>query len=105
MKCMKCGREIDNGVVFCPYCGEKTAGKEVSAGESGPIYTAEVKGLMKSGHLAVYRDRTELITSSVQKAVYDYSALVAVKKGAGPDPVHNGRRADGVLRCEQEKYS
>ena len=81
MKCMKCGREIDNGVVFCPYCGEKTAGKEVSAGESGPIYTAEVKGLMKSGHLAVYRDRTELITSSVQKAVYDYSALVAVKKG------------------------
>ena len=81
MKCMKCGREIDNGVVFCPYCGEKTAGKESAAGESGPIYTAEVKGLMKSGQLAVYRDRTELITSSVQKAVYDYSALVAVKKG------------------------
>lgn len=81
MKCIKCGREIDNGVVFCPYCGEKTAGKESAAGESGPIYTAEVKGLMKSGQLAVYRDRTELITSSVQKAVYDYSALVAVKKG------------------------
>ncbi len=81
MKCIKCGREIDNGVAFCPYCGEKTAGKESAAGESGPIYTAEVKGLMKSGQLAVYRDRTELITSSVQKAVYDYSALVAVKKG------------------------
>lgn len=79
MKCARCGQEIGTGVKFCPYCGDKIAG--AAPGEDMPIYTVEVKGLMKSGQLAVYRDRTELITSSVQKAVYDYSALVAVKKG------------------------
>lgn len=79
MECVKCGHEIEAGIKFCPYCGEKIAGEV--PGEDKPIYTAEVKGLMKSGRLAVYRDRTELTTSSVQKAIYDYSALVAVKKG------------------------
>ena len=79
MECIKCGHEIEAGVKFCPYCGEKVAGDVVR--EDKPLYTAEVKGLMKSGQLAVYRDRTELMTSSVQKAIYDYSALVAVKKG------------------------
>ncbi len=79
MECVKCGHEIASDVKFCPYCGEKAAG-EVS-GEDRPIYTAEVKGLMKSGQLAVYRDRTEFVTSSVQKAIYGYSGLVAVRKG------------------------
>ena len=79
MECVKCGHAIETGIKFCPYCGEKVAGETVR--EDKPIYTAEVKGLMKSGQLAVYRDRTELMTSSVQKAIYDYSALVAVKKG------------------------
>lgn len=79
MKCVMCGQEIGADVKFCPYCGEKTAGAET--GKDMPIYTAEVKGLLKSGQLAVYRDRTEFMTSSVQKAIYDYSALVAVKKG------------------------
>ena len=79
MECVKCGHAIETGIKFCPYCGEKVAGETVR--EDKPIYTTEVKGLMKSGQLAVYRDRTEFMTSSVQKAIYDYSALVAVKKG------------------------
>lgn len=46
-----------------------------------PIYTAEVKGLLKSGTLAVYSDRTEFITSSIQKTIFNYSAIISVKKG------------------------
>ncbi len=81
MKCMKCGQEVMEGAVFCPYCGEKVA--EWKAGEDRPIYQTDVKGMRKSGKLTVYRDRTEYSTSSVQKTVYDYSALVAVKKKLG----------------------
>lgn len=35
---------------------------------------------MKSGKLIVYRDRTEFIFSSVQKATFYYANLIAVKK-------------------------
>lgn len=75
MECTKCRREIVDGAAFCPYCGEKVAE------EAKPLYTAEVKGLLKSGTLAVYADRVEFITSNVQRMVIDYSALVSVKKG------------------------
>lgn len=81
MKCRKCGQEVMEGAAFCPYCGEKVA--EWNHGEDRPIYQTDVKGMRKSGRLAVYRDRTEYSTSSVQKTVYDYSALVAVKKKLG----------------------
>ncbi|MBO7086173.1 MAG: zinc ribbon domain-containing protein, partial [Bacilli bacterium] len=23
MKCVKCGKEIEDSALFCPYCGEK----------------------------------------------------------------------------------
>lgn len=79
MVCVKCGREIGDGSVFCPYCGGKVAGG--AAGEAAPIYQADVKGLLKSGTLTVYPDRVEFSTSSVQKSIYNYSALMAVRKG------------------------
>lgn len=79
MKCVKCGHEIEKGVIFCPYCGKKVGGTETE--EEKPVYVAEVKGLLKSGKLAVYHDRAEFVTSNVQKTVFDYSALVSVKKG------------------------
>ena len=75
MECTKCRREIVDGAAFCPYCGEKVAE------EAKPLYTAEVKGLLKSGTLAVYADRVEFITSNVQRMVIVYSTLVSVKKG------------------------
>lgn len=79
MVCVKCGHEVMEGAAFCPYCGEKISGE--LPGEDAPLYLAEVKGLLKSGKLAIYRDRAEFITSSVQKTVFNYSALVSVKKG------------------------
>lgn len=66
------------GAAFCPFCGTKIAAEPAA---DAPLYQADVKGLLKSGKLTVYRDRTEFATSSVQKATFDYSALVAVKKG------------------------
>lgn len=69
------------GAAFCPYCGEKVAGGK--PGERGPVYQANVKGKLKSGKLSVYSDRTEFATSSVQKTIYNYSALVAVRKKLG----------------------
>lgn len=79
MKCIKCGQTIGEESVFCPYCGEKVSHK-IPENEN-PIYTTEVKGLLKSGTLAVYHDRIEFITSSVHKTVFNYSSLVSVKKG------------------------
>ena len=68
------------GAAFCPHCGEKVAG-----GDAGPgrlIYQAEVKRpLRPAGKLMVYSDRTEYVTSSVQKAIFNYTGLVSVKKG------------------------
>lgn len=81
MNCVKCGHEIMEGAVFCPYCGEKVAAG--TPGESRPIYQVSVKGKLKSGQLSVYSDRTEFATSSVQKTIYNYSALVAVRKKMG----------------------
>lgn len=69
------------GAAFCPYCGEKVAGGTPTV--SGPIYQVNVKGKLKSGKLSVYSDRTEFATSSVQKTIYNYSALVAVRKKLG----------------------
>lgn len=81
MKCSNCGLEVVEGAAFCPHCGEKiTEGK---TGDDKPLYQTEVKGLRKAGKLTVYRDRTEFATSSVQKTVYNYSNLVAVKKRLG----------------------
>lgn len=79
MLCGKCGHEILKNAAFCPYCGQKAVQAEPGAGE--PIYQAAVRGLLKSGNLAVYRDRTEFVISSVQKAVYRYDSLAAVRKG------------------------
>lgn len=77
MECRKCGRDLMEGAAFCPYCGEKAA-----AADSGePIYSADVKGLLKSGKLMVYQDRVEMITSSVQRYTFQYAGLVSVRKG------------------------
>ena len=76
---MKCGRETAQGAKFCPYCGEKIG--QITAAEEKPVYEAEVKSMLKSGKLIVYPDRTELITNNIQKTVFQYSALISVKKG------------------------
>ena len=81
MKCGHCGLEVVEGAAFCPHCGEKIAGGKT--GDDKPLYQTEVKGLRKAGKLTVYHDRTEFATSSVQKTVYNYSNLVAVKKRLG----------------------
>ena len=81
MKCDNCGLEIMEGAAFCPHCGGKITGGK--AGDDIPIYQTEVKGLRKAGKLTVYRDRTEFATSSVQKTIYNYSNLVAVRKRLG----------------------
>ena len=101
MKCVKCGRDIVEGAKFCPYCGERVADVKpegetayaavkleekpiyaaVKPEEEKPIYAADVSGLLKSGKLVVYRDRTEFIASNVQKSVFHYSSLMSVKKG------------------------
>lgn len=78
MVCMKCGHEIVEGAVFCPFCGEKIVQGE--QGGDAPVYQVDVKKVWKSGKLVVYRDRTEFVTSSVQKAIFSYMGLVAVKK-------------------------
>lgn len=70
------------GAAFCPYCGEKVA--QADPGTERPLYEAEVKRAFRAGgRLLVYHDRTEFIASSVQKSVFPYTGLVAVKKGFG----------------------
>lgn len=81
MKCSNCGNEILEGAAFCPHCGNRIA--EETAASDVPVYQTEVKGLRKTGKLTVYRDRTEFATSSVQRTIYSYSNLVAVKKRPG----------------------
>lgn len=95
MFCTKCGRELAQGLAFCPYCGQKVmqdaalqahaeAAKIPPQGEprqNALLYSAEVSGLLKSGRLEVYADRAEFISSSVQKTVFYYSTLMGVKKG------------------------
>lgn len=81
MICVNCGHENPEGSSFCSHCGGKMTGD--GPGPEIPLYQAEVRTLMKSGRLVVYRDRTEFVTSSVQKAVYHYTGLVLVKKNAG----------------------
>lgn len=78
MLCVKCGHEIVSGAAFCSFCGEKVARGE--PGMDGPLYQAEVKKMLKSGQLIVYRDRTEFVSSSVQRAIFNYTGLVSVKK-------------------------
>ena len=45
MECKKCGKEItlDDGVVYCPYCGAKLKGEE--APKTRNILLRELKGL------------------------------------------------------------
>lgn len=89
MFCTKCGREIAQGLAFCPYCGQKVFGglppqegaRQEEPRQGGLLYSAEVSGLLKSGRLEVYADRAEFIASSVQKTVFYYSTLMGVKKG------------------------
>ncbi len=81
MICVKCGNEIPEGSAFCPSCGERVA--RSGSGSEAPLYQADVKTLLKSGKLVVYRDRTEFVTSSVQKAIFNYTGLVSVKKNLG----------------------
>lgn len=77
MRCVKCGNELEEGAAFCPRCGEK-----VSEEDSGlPIYQCEVKGLLKSGKLLVYRDKVEFVVSPVQKMTFRHASLAAVRKG------------------------
>ncbi len=79
MRCVKCGRELDQGALFCPFCGEKVpSGGQV---DNTPLYQCEVRGLLRSGQLIVYRDRTEFVLSRVQKMVLPYESLVSLKKG------------------------
>ena len=78
MLCAVCGREIAQSSAFCPYCGVKVAAAEPEP--NAPVYQADVKRLLKTGKLIVYRDRTEFVTSSVQKAIFSYANLAAVKK-------------------------
>ena len=78
MLCVSCGQEIMQGVAFCPYCGEKVV--QGGPGADRPVYQADVKRVLKSGKLVVYRDRTEFVSSSVQKSIFGYVNLVAVKK-------------------------
>lgn len=79
----KCGHEIPEGAAFCPYCGEKVA--QGNLGPETPLYQADVKTLLKSGRLVVYRDRTEFVSSSVQKTIFYYTNLVSVKKNLKND--------------------
>lgn len=80
MQCVKCGHEIMGEAAFCPFCGEKVVQDRQKSDE--PIYQADVKRpLRPAGKLVVYQDRTEFITSSVQKAIFNYAGLVSVKKG------------------------
>ena len=65
--------------MFCPYCGGKVAVE--AREEEKPVYQSDVRGLLRSGKLVVYRDRVEFVVSSVQKSVFNYSSLLAVKKG------------------------
>lgn len=95
MFCTKCGRELAQGLAFCPYCGQKVmqdAALQAHAEaakippqdeprQNALLYSAEVSGLLKSGRLEVYADRAEFISSSVQKTVFYYSTLMGVKKG------------------------
>ncbi len=78
MECAKCGKRIPDKAAFCPFCGEKTTQDSLDK----PIYESNIKTLLKSGKLIVYRDRTEFVTSSVQKATYSYANVVSVKKNA-----------------------
>lgn len=78
MLCKKCGHEITGEVAYCPCCGEKVIRKEPETDE--PLFQTDIRKVLKSGKLIVYRDRTEFVTSSVQKAIFNYSGLVAVKK-------------------------
>ncbi len=78
MKCIKCGKDIVEGAAFCLYCGEKVA---AAPGAEAPLYQAEISGMLRSGKLIVYRDRAEFVTSKIQKTIFDYSDLIAVKKG------------------------
>lgn len=82
MLCTTCGQEIMPGAAFCPYCGEKVVRqeREPEPETNEPVYRAIVKRMLKSGELLVYRDRTEFVTSSVQKAIFDYANLAAIKK-------------------------
>lgn len=84
MQCIKCGEKLPEGVAFCPYCGTRVA--DAGRGEDKPLYQTEVKGLLKSGRLAVYRDRVEFSSSSAQKTTFTYDTLVAVKKRLLPTP-------------------
>ena len=78
MICATCGREVMREAAFCPYCGGKVVQGAPEADR--PVYLTEVKRVLKSGKLIVYRDRTEFVTSSIQKAIFSYDNLVAVKK-------------------------
>jgi len=80
LMCAKCGNTMVEGAAFCPHCGERVAAGD--AGQGRLIYQAEVKRpLRPAGKLMVYSDRTEYVTSSVQKAIFNYTGLVSVKKG------------------------
>lgn len=83
MQCTKCGHTLPESAAFCPNCGERAGG---GGQADGPLYQTEVKGLLKSGRLAVYRDRVEFSTSSAQRTVFNYASLVAVKKRLLPTP-------------------
>ena len=71
--------------MFCPNCGERATGGHQETGDT-PLYTSEVKGLLKSGKLTVYRDRVEFSSSSAQRTVFNYDSLIAVKKRLLPTP-------------------
>lgn len=79
MRCIQCGRELAEGTRFCPFCGTQVSA--AAPADDAPLYQAEVKGLLKSGTLTVYRDRTEFTVSNVQKMTFRYASMAALKKG------------------------
>lgn len=85
MLCTKCRQELPESAAFCPNCGTR-AGSGERRQTDEPLYLAEVKGLLRSGRLAVYRDRVEFSASSTQKTVFNYDSLMAVKKRLLPTP-------------------
>lgn len=67
-------------------CKEDISMQRINCENETPLYQADVKGMLRSGRLIVYRDRVEFVVSQVQKMVFDYASLISVKKGL--DRIH-----------------
>lgn len=48
MYCRKCGYEINENALFCPYCGAKTEEAKAESASSGPAPTKEANALART---------------------------------------------------------